>query len=174
MRAFGAQQASRERRATVGGACNAGMRVPAVFKRRVCLLPVVLFICIISTAEAASSWNGGYRTIALQDAVIGQSSPAALWYPTAAAPAPLFMTSSLSRCRLPAIVCRGIAFEMPVAQNAPVGAGAFGVIVVSHGAGGMALLVEGGRCCGRAPALNASSLRARASADQSSRCHSGR
>jgi len=29
---------------------------------------------------------------------------------------------------------------MPVAQNAPVAAGAFGVIVISHGAGGMALL----------------------------------
>jgi predicted dienelactone hydrolase len=29
---------------------------------------------------------------------------------------------------------------MPVAQNAPVAAGAFGVIVVSHGGGGMALL----------------------------------
>lgn len=29
---------------------------------------------------------------------------------------------------------------MPVAQDAPVAAGAFGVIVVSHGAGGMALL----------------------------------
>src|SRR5262249_39250603 len=42
--------------------------------------------------------------------------------------------------RFPAILCRGIAYEMPVARNAPVAAGTFGVIVVSHGAGGMALL----------------------------------
>ena len=107
---------------------------------RVCLLSVVLLLCIAPTAEAAQAWNVGYRTIALQDAVTGESFPVALWYPTPAVPAPLFVTGSLSMCRLPAIVCRGIAFEMPVAQDAPVAAGAFGVIVVSHGAGGMALL----------------------------------
>ena len=105
-----------------------------------CLLLVVLLLWIASTAEAAPSWNVGYRTIALQDAVTGESFPVALWYPTAAAAAPLFVTGSLSLCRLPAIVCRRLAFEMPVAQNAPVAAGVFGVIVVSHGAGGMALL----------------------------------
>lgn len=116
------------------------MRSPAVFTRRVCLLSVVLLLSIAPTAEAAPSWNVGYRTIALQDAVTGESFPVALWYPTPAAPAHLFVTGSLSRCRLPAIVCRRIAFEMPVAQDAPVAAGAFGVIVVSHGAGGMALL----------------------------------
>jgi predicted dienelactone hydrolase len=93
-----------------------------------------------STADAAPSWNVGYRTIVLQDSVTGESFPLVLWYPTAAAPAPLFVTRSLSLCRLPAIVCRRIAFEMPVARHAPVAAGAFGVIVVSHGAGGMALL----------------------------------
>ena len=103
-------------------------------------MAAVLVLCIASTGEAAPSWNVGYRTIALQDAVTGESFPVALWYPTAAAPAPLFVTGSLSLCRLPAIVCRAITFEMPVAQNAPVAAGAFGVIVVSHGAGGMALL----------------------------------
>ena len=91
------------------------MKSPAVFKRRMCLLSVVLLLCIAPTAEAAPPWNVGYRTIALQDAVTGQSFPVALWYPTPAAPAPLFVTGSLSRCRLPAIVCRGIAFEMPVA-----------------------------------------------------------
>ena len=109
-------------------------------KRRVCLLPVTLLLCIAPRAEAAPPWNVGYRTIALQDAVTGESFPVALWYPTAAAPASLFVTGSLSPCRLPAIVCRAIAFEMPAAQNAPVAAGAFGLIVVSHGAGGMALL----------------------------------
>ena len=116
------------------------MRSPPVFKGRGCLLPVVLLLFIVPTAEAASSWNIGYRTIALQDTVTGESFPVVLWYPTPAVPAPLFVTGSLSLCRLPAIVCRAIAYEMPVAQNAPVAAGAFGLIVVSHGAGGMALL----------------------------------
>ena len=105
-----------------------------------CPVFCVLLLYIVSTAEAAPSWNVGYRTIALQDAVTGESFPVVLWYPTAAAPAPLFVTGSLSLCRFPAIVCRRIAFEMPVAQDAPVAAGAFGVIVISHGAGGMALL----------------------------------
>ncbi len=108
--------------------------------RRVCLLHAILLLCIAPRAEAAPSWNVGYRTIVLQDAVTGESFPVALWHPTAAAPAPLFLTGSLSPCRFPAIVCRVIAFEMPAAQNAPVAAGAFGLIVVSHGAGGMALL----------------------------------
>ncbi len=116
------------------------MRLAAAFKPRVRLVPAVLLLCIVSTAEAVPSWNVGYRTIALQDAVTGETFSVALWYPTAAAPARLFVTGSLSLCRLPAFVCRGIAFEMSVAQNAPVAAGAFGAIVVSHGAGGMALL----------------------------------
>jgi predicted dienelactone hydrolase len=107
---------------------------------RVWLLSVVLLLCIAPTAEAAPSWNVGYRTIALRDAVTGESFPVVLWYPTPAAPAPLFVTGSLSLCRFPAIVCRRMAFEMPVARDVPVAAGAFGVIVVSHGAGGMALL----------------------------------
>ena len=66
------------------------------------LVPALLLLGIVSTAEAAPSWNVGYRTIALQDAVTGESFPAALWYPTAAAPVPLFVTGSLSLCRLPA------------------------------------------------------------------------
>ena len=70
----------------------------------------------------------------------GESFPVALWYPTPAAPQSLFVTGSLSLCRLPAILCRQITFGMPVAPDAPVGTGTFGVIVISHGAGGMALL----------------------------------
>jgi predicted dienelactone hydrolase len=50
------------------------------------------------------------------------------------------VTGALSLCRLPAILCRWVAYELPVAQSAPVAAGTFGLIVVSHGAGGMALL----------------------------------
>jgi predicted dienelactone hydrolase len=104
------------------------------------LLLSILCLSIASTANAAPPWNVGYRTIVVQDALTGASFPLALWYPTPAAPAPLFVTGSLSLCRFPAILCRWIAFEMRVAHNAPVAAGNFGVIVVSHGAGGMALL----------------------------------
>ena len=70
----------------------------------------------------------------------GESFPVALWYPTSAAPAPLFVTGSLVACRLPAILCRQITFGMTAAPDGPVAAGAFGLIVVSHGAGGVALL----------------------------------
>ena len=116
------------------------MRLPAVLTRPVGVLPLILLLCIAPTAEPAPPDNVGYRRIDLQDAVTGESFPVALWYPTPSPPAPLFVTGSLSPCRLPAILCRWIAFEMPVAQDAPVAAGAFRVIVVSHGAGGMALL----------------------------------
>jgi predicted dienelactone hydrolase len=104
------------------------------------VLPLISLLCIAATADAAPPWNVGYRTIEVQDALTGEPFSVALWYPTAAAPAPLFVTGSLSLCRLPAFLCRWIAYEMPVAQSAPVAAGTFGVIVVSHGAGGMALL----------------------------------
>jgi len=128
----------------VGDVCKTGivteMRSPAVFKHPVRLLPLVLLLCIALKAIAAPPWNVGYRTIAVQDALTGESFPVALWYPTPAATAPLFVTGSLSLCRFPAVLCRWIAYEMPVAPNAPVAAGNFGVIVVSHGAGGMALL----------------------------------
>ena len=117
-----------------------GMRSLAVSKRLVGLLPLVLLLCIAPAAEAAPPWNVGYRTIAVQDAPTGESFPVALWYPTPEATTALFVTGSLSPCRFPAILCRRIAYEMPVAQNAPVAAGTFGLIVVSHGAGGMALL----------------------------------
>jgi predicted dienelactone hydrolase len=113
---------------------------PTKIHRYAVEFPLILLLCIAPAAEAAPPWNVGYRTITVQDALTGESFPVALWYPTPAAPAPLFVTGALSLCRLPAILCRWIAYEMPVAQNAPVAAGAFGVVVVSHGAGGMALL----------------------------------
>jgi len=103
-------------------------------------LSLILSLCIAPTAAAAPPWNVGYHTIEVPDPLTGEPFPVALWYPTSAAPAPLFLTDSLSPCRLPGIICRWIAYDMPVAQNAPVAAGAFGVVVVSHGAGGMALL----------------------------------
>lgn len=89
--------------------------------------------------EAAPSPNVAYRGIHVQDAATGESFPAALWYPTRAAPAPLFLTRSLSACRLPAMLCRLITFEMQVASNAPPAEGKFGFIVISHGAGGLSL-----------------------------------
>src|SRR5262245_23672155 len=136
---------TREWRSTiVGDACEIGIaaatRSRAVFKRPVGLLPLLLLLCIAPTAKAAPPWNVGYRTIAVQDVLTSESFPVALWYPTPTASTPLCVTGSLSLCRLPAILCRWIAFEMPVAHEAPVAAGNFGVIVVSHGAGGMALL----------------------------------
>ncbi|HET9155297.1 MAG TPA: dienelactone hydrolase family protein, partial [Myxococcaceae bacterium] len=60
-------------------------------------------------------------------------------YPTRAAPAPLFLTGSLSECRLPAILCGLGAFEMQVANHAPPLDVKLGLIVVSHGAGGLSL-----------------------------------
>ncbi len=102
-------------------------------------MPLILLLCIAPTVQAASSWDVGYRKIDVQDPLSDDSFPVALWYPTPAVPAALFITGSLSPCRLPAILCRWIAFEMSVTQEAPLAAGAFGMIVVSHGAGGLAL-----------------------------------
>jgi len=106
----------------------------------VSLLLLILLLGISAAAEAAPPWNVGYRSIAVPDALTGESFPVVLWYPTPAPPAPLFVTGSLSLCRLPAILCRQVAYEMTVAPDAPVAAGAFGFIVISHGGGGMALL----------------------------------
>ena len=103
------------------------------------LLPLILLLWAAPMARAETSWNVGYRKIDVRDALTGESFPVALWYPTPAAPAPLFVTDSLSLCRLPATLCRWITFEMPVAHNAPLAAGSFGVIVVSHGSGGLAV-----------------------------------
>src|SRR5262245_34742632 len=117
-----------------------GMSSSAVFTRSLRLLPLVLLLSNAPTATGAPPpWNVGYRTIAVHDALTRETFPVALWYPTPAAPTPLFVTGALSLCRLPAILCRAISYAMLVAQNAPVAAGAFGLIVISHGAAGMAL-----------------------------------
>jgi predicted dienelactone hydrolase len=102
------------------------------------LVGLVLLGVAVTTGAAPSS-NVAYRRIDVHDAVTGESFAVALWYPTRAAPAPLFLTGSLSGCRLPAMLCRLIAFEMPVANNAPPADGKFGFIVISHGAGGLSL-----------------------------------
>jgi predicted dienelactone hydrolase len=108
-------------------------------KRLVRLLPVLLLLSVAPTAQTAPPWNVGYRNVDVQDPLTREPFPVALWYPTTAAPAPLFVTDSLSLCRLPAVLCRWIAFEMSVADNAPPAVGRFGLIVVSHGAGGLAV-----------------------------------
>ena len=65
--------------------------------------------------------------------------PVALWYPTAAAPAQLYLTDSLTPCRLPSWLCRQLAFEVRAAPDAAPADGRFGLIVISHGGGGLAL-----------------------------------
>lgn len=112
---------------------------PARVKTRIGLVALVLLLSIARTVHAASSTNVGYRTIDVQDPLSGESFPVALWYPTLAVPGPVFVSGSLSACRLPTILCRWVAFEMSVAPNAPPAPGSFGLIVISHGAGGMAL-----------------------------------
>src|SRR5262249_57587065 len=54
--------------------------------------------------------------------------------------ADVVVTGCVSVSGFPAILWRWIAYEMPVEHDAPVAAGNFGAMVVSHGAGGMALL----------------------------------
>jgi predicted dienelactone hydrolase len=111
------------------------VRPPALFKHLVGLA----LLGVAVTTGAAPSWDVAYRRIDVQDPVTGESFPVALWYPTRAVPAPLFLTGSLSRCRLPATLCRLVAFELPVAHNAPPADGKFGFIVISHGAAGLSL-----------------------------------
>jgi len=102
------------------------------------LVGLALFGAVVAT-QASPSSNVAYRKIDLQDATTGSPFPAALWYPSRAAPAPVFLTGPLSECRLPAMLCRLVAFEMHVASNGPPADGKFGLIVISHGAGGLAL-----------------------------------
>jgi predicted dienelactone hydrolase len=103
------------------------------------LVSFVMLLGVALTIEAEPSWNAAYRRIDVRDTVTGELFPVALWYPTLAAPAPLFLTGSLSACGLPAMLCRVGTFEMEVARDAPPADGKFGLIVISHGAGGFAL-----------------------------------
>lgn len=116
-----------------------GVRPPTIFKHLVGLVSFGVLLGVACTTETAPSSNVAYRRIDVQDAATGELFPVALWYPTRAAPAPLFLTGSLSGCRLPAMLCRLIAFEMPVANNARPVDGKFGFIVISHGSGGLSL-----------------------------------
>ncbi|HEY3066866.1 MAG TPA: dienelactone hydrolase family protein [Methylomirabilota bacterium] len=109
------------------------------FPRVVGLVSIGMLLGAAPGTPATPSSNVAYRAINLEDATTGESFPVALWYPTRAAPAPLFLNASLSACGWPAMLCRLIAFEMQVAPNAAPADGKFGLIVISHGAGGLAL-----------------------------------
>ena len=100
---------------------------------------VALLVAAVLTTDAGPSANVAYRRLDLHDAVTGESFPVAVWYPTAAPPAPLFVAGDLSACRLPAMRCRWIAFEMRVAPDAAPAPGSFGLVVISHGAAGLAV-----------------------------------
>jgi predicted dienelactone hydrolase len=113
---------------------------PTIRTQAVALVSLVLFLDAAFTAGAAPSSNVAYRKIDVQDSPTGESFPVALWYPTRAASASLFLNDRLSACRLPAMLCRWVAFEMQVADNAPPADGKFGLVVISHGAGGFSLL----------------------------------
>jgi predicted dienelactone hydrolase len=116
-----------------------GVRPRAVCTRVAGLVLFGVLFGVAVMSGAASPSNVAYRRIDVQAAATGELFPAALWYPTRATRAPLFLTGSLSECRLPAMLCRLISFEMQVASNAPLADGKFGVIVISHGAGGLSL-----------------------------------
>ena len=103
------------------------------------LMSLAMLLGVAFITEAAPSSNVAYRRIDVRDPVTGELFPVALWYPTRAAPAPLFLTGSLSVCSLPAMLCRLVTFETQVANNAPPADGVFGLIVISHGAGGSSL-----------------------------------
>ena len=112
---------------------------PSRKSRLMSLMSLAMLLGLAFATEAAPSSNVAYRRIDVQDTVTGEWFPVALWYPTRAAPAPLFLTGSLSVCSLPAMLCRLVTFEMQVANNAPPADGMFGLIVISHGAGGFSL-----------------------------------
>ncbi len=130
-----AHSAAVTRKTKTGG----GVRPPAIVTHLMGLMSLAMLLGLAFTTEAAPSSNVAYRRIDVQDTVTGEWFPVALWYPTRAAPAPLFLTGSLSVCCLPAMLCRLVTFEMQVANNAPPADGMFGLIVISHGAGGFSL-----------------------------------
>ena len=134
MRSRGGIAAVTRRTKAVGG-----MRSAALLKLLVGVVVFGMLLGIALTAPAAAAWNIGYRRLDVQDPVSGELFPVAVWYPTRVAPTSLLLTGSLSACRLPTILCRWIAFAMPAASNSPLADGKFGLIVISHGAGGFAL-----------------------------------
>src|SRR5439155_20340611 len=89
-----------------------------MLKNRLSLVFVLLGLCF--AVEAASASNVGYRRIEIQDTVIGETFPVAIWYPTSAQP-------SLSEFG---------PYTMRVARDAAPASDKFGLVVISHGSGG--------------------------------------
>ncbi|MGH7331942.1 MAG: alpha/beta hydrolase family protein, partial [Candidatus Rokuibacteriota bacterium] len=111
-----------------------------MLKRHSALLCLVTLLGVVSIVQAAPPFNVGYRRMDISDPITGESFPVAIWYPTRAKPSGLEITADLSPCRLPATLCRLVgAFSIEVAQDAVPADGAFGLVVISHGAGGGAL-----------------------------------
>ena len=73
---------------------------PSRKSRLMGLMSLAMLLGVAFATEAAPSSNVAYRRIDVQDTVTGELFPVVLWYPTRAAPAPLFLTGSLSACRL--------------------------------------------------------------------------
>jgi hypothetical protein len=107
--------------------------------RSILVLLGLALLGVAFTAGAAPAGDVAYRRIDVQDPVTSEMFPVALRYPTRAAPAPVFLTGSLATCGLPAMLCRLVAFEMQVAVDAAPADGKFGLVVISHGAAGLAL-----------------------------------
>jgi len=106
-------------------------------KRHSAVLCLVMLLGVASIVPAAPPFNVGYRRIDIPDPLTGESFPVAVWYPSREKPDHLKITGDLSPCRLPILLCRLIgAFSMEVAQDAVPADGTFGLIVISHGAGG--------------------------------------
>jgi predicted dienelactone hydrolase len=81
---------------------------------------LALITAVIASSAIAESWNAGWRQIAIRDPQTGGEMPVMLWYPTTA-PAPDTAFGP---------------FIMPVAREAAVAPGRYGLVVLSHGSGG--------------------------------------
>jgi predicted dienelactone hydrolase len=103
-------------------------------------LGLAFLLAFCGSATSAGSFDVGFRRLDLLDAFTGESFPVAVWYPTQAPPSALYLRPPLTPCDLPAVLCRLTgAFFMEVRQNAAPANGRFGLVVISHGAGGLAL-----------------------------------
>lgn len=95
---------------------------------------------VFSAVEGAPSLNAGFRRLETRDPVSGASFPVAVWYPTRSEPAHVELTGTLTPCGFPAMLCPLLGtFAVRVARDAAPAEGTFGLIVISHGAGGLAL-----------------------------------
>lgn len=103
------------------------------------LLAAALAIGASATAWGAS-FNIGYRLLKLHDPFSNKDFAVAVWYPTHAASDRIALRPDLSVCSLGPLACRATgAFLIQARRNAVPAPGEFGLIVISHGAGGGAM-----------------------------------